>query len=134
MGLELTLVTPRKKIVTDLPVKNVKVPGFRGELDILEGHAALVTTLSTGVLEYKEFGTEKVGHAAISWGYVEVIDDKVTILAETAETAEEIDLKRANIALEGARERMKNTQDLLREQRKFERAQARIEAAQTRKH
>ena len=49
----LNLVTPEKKLVTDLEVEEVIVPGFKGQLDILPGHAPLMTTLGTGVLRYR---------------------------------------------------------------------------------
>jgi F-type H+-transporting ATPase subunit epsilon len=100
--LKLTLVTPLKKMTVDLPVEEIFVPGFRGELNILEGHSPLVTTLSTGVLRYREAGSHEQKLAAVSWGYLEVYNNSVTILAETAEFPEEIDIARAEEALKKA--------------------------------
>jgi F-type H+-transporting ATPase subunit epsilon len=130
MGLTLNLVTPTKKLVVDQEVDAIRVPGFRGELDILEGHVALVTTLSTGVLQYKLKGSNTFKKAIISWGYLEVVDNQVIILAETAETPEEIDLQRAKIALEKSEQMIKNAEDLEKYSRKLERAKMRIDMVQ----
>lgn len=100
--LKLTLVTPMKKLTVDLAVDEIYVPGYRGELNILEGHSPLVTTLSTGVLRYRESGSAEYKSAALSWGYLEVFNNSVTILAETAEFPEEIDIARAEEALKKA--------------------------------
>src|SRR5262245_37349157 len=96
--LKLNLVTPTKKLVTDLEVDEVFVPAYRGELNILPGHTALVTTLSTGILKYRAAGSSTVRPVAISWGYCEVFNEEVTVLAETAEMADEIDIQRAEDA------------------------------------
>lgn len=104
--LKLTLVTPLKKLAVDLAVQEVFVPGYRGELNILEGHSPLVTTLSTGVLRYREAGSNEVKSAAVSWGYLEVYNNSITVLAETAEFPEEIDIARAEAALKKAEQAM----------------------------
>jgi F-type H+-transporting ATPase subunit epsilon len=96
--LTLTLVTPGKKILTDAAIDEVFVPSFKGELNILEGHAPLMSTLETGVLRYKAKGTNQYETVVISWGYLEVLNDQVTVLAETAEQAGEIDIERAQAA------------------------------------
>jgi len=93
--LKLTVVTPEKKLVTDVEVEDLLVPGFRGELNILTGHAPLMTTLSTGVVQFKRKGSVVTERIAVSWGYCEVANDVVNILAETAEATAEIDLGRA---------------------------------------
>ncbi len=97
-NLKLTLVTPVKKYFEDLEVTDVLVPGHVGELNILPGHAPLVTTLNPGVLRYKPKDSSEYKSFAISWGYCEVGPTGVTVLAETAEAPEEIDLKRAEDA------------------------------------
>ena len=103
--LTLNLVTPEKKIETHLEVETVSLPGFKGELNILEKHAPLITTLDTGVLKYRPKGSpEKV--VAVSWGYCEVFGNSVNILAETAETPEEIDFDRAKGTLADANEKL----------------------------
>jgi F-type H+-transporting ATPase subunit epsilon len=100
----LTLVTPDKKLVTDEPVAEVIVPAYLGELNILPGHAPLMTTLTTGVLKYRLAGQDRFTCAAISWGYCQVFPGGINILAETAETAEEINLERVREARRHAEE------------------------------
>lgn len=101
----LTLVTPEKKLIAGKEVEEVTVPAFRGEIDVLPGHAPLMTTLSTGVLKYREKGGD-VHRVAISWGYCQVGPAGVNILAETAERPEEIDLPRAEKTLSEAEARL----------------------------
>lgn len=91
---KLNLVTPDKKMVIDQEMEEVTVPSERGQLDILPGHAPMMTTLGAGVLSYRLKGgnSQKV---AISWGYCQVSAEGVNVLAETALTKSEIDLKKA---------------------------------------
>lgn len=96
--LKLTVVTPEKKLVTDAEIDDVLVPAFAGELNILPGHAPLMTTLSTGVVQFKRKGSAVTERVAVSWGYLEVANDVINILAETAEATSEIDLTRAEDA------------------------------------
>lgn len=100
MMLNLTLVTPTKKILNEAEVEDLTIPAFKGELEILPGHSPLMTTLTTGIVTYKLDGELK--KAAISWGYLEVINDKVIVLAETAETKEEIDAERIQASIDKA--------------------------------
>jgi F-type H+-transporting ATPase subunit epsilon len=79
-------------------VNSVTVPGRGGEMQILPGHAALISELQTGVLTYNQDGTNFQFH--VSGGFVEVSDDHVSVLAEVAERAEEIDAARARLARE----------------------------------
>lgn len=91
----LTLVTPVKKFLEDVEVSEVLIPGYVGELNILPGHAPLMTTLNPGILKYKPSNSSEYKSVSISWGYCEVGPKGVTILAETAELPEEINIKRA---------------------------------------
>lgn len=91
--LKLTLVTPEKIIVVDRDISGVVVPAYAGELGILEGHASLITTLDSGILSYIEEGTTK--EIVVSGGYCEVYDNHVKVLAEKAETREDISLEDA---------------------------------------
>lgn len=92
---ELEIVTPDKLLVRER-VEQVQVPGKTGELGILPGHAPLITTLTIGEISYRQ-GTN-THYLAVAWGFAEVLPQKVTILADTAERAEEIDVKRAQEA------------------------------------
>ena len=84
----LNLVTPEKRIVQDAEIDEVVVPAFRGQLDILPGHAPLMTTLGTGVLKYKLKGAANYETVVVGWGYAQVNPTGVVILAETAEMLE----------------------------------------------
>lgn len=97
--MNLTLVTPEKKLFTDLAVEELVVPALAGELNILPGHAPLVTALDTGVMRYRLAGSSEELKAAVSSGYCEVLNDQVTILADIAELPEEIDKARAETVL-----------------------------------
>jgi F-type H+-transporting ATPase subunit epsilon len=126
---QLTLVTPTKKIVEDAPLLEVFVPAFKGELEILPGHAPLVTTLAIGVLKYKLEGWTEARKVAISWGYCEVTPEgQVNILAETAEGAEDIDLPRVEKARQDALDKLAHVtyDEFEKYERKFQRAEARI--------
>lgn len=129
----LTLVTPEKKMLTDVEIAEVFVPGFRGELNILPGHAPLMTTLGIGVLKYRLKDSQEMQSAAISWGYCEVHPNGVTVLAETAEVLEEIDLVRAENARHSAwlslKEKKLSPEEIEKYQRKVARADVRIKLA-----
>lgn len=102
--LQLELVTPYRRVLSE-EVEEVNAPGVSGEFGILPAHTPLLTTLSIGELVYKQGGESF--HVAVNWGYVEVESDKVTVLVETAERADEIDLERAKAALGRAEEALK---------------------------
>jgi F-type H+-transporting ATPase subunit epsilon len=112
-------------------VEEVTAPGTVGEFGILPGHTPLLTTLKIGELSYRQ-GAETF-HVAVNWGYVEVEDDKVTVLVETAEPADEIDLERAKVALGRAEEALRKLspedKDFMAQQAAVERAMIRIQVA-----
>ncbi len=89
---KLNFATPDKKVVADEELEEITLPANRGELNILPGHAPLMTTLEAGILRYRlKNGTIK--KVAIGWGYCQVSAEGVNVLAETAMAADEIDLK-----------------------------------------
>jgi len=102
--LHLQIITPQREVLTvDTPF--VVLPGTMGELGILPDHIPLVTTLESGVLKYGRDGKE-VG-VAVHYGYAEVGDNKVVVLAEMAELAEDIDRARAANSEQKARTQLK---------------------------
>ena len=101
--LHLEIVTPDRAVVAD-DVDEIVVPGADGYLGILPGHTPLLSTMQVGELWYRK-GTEK-HFLAIAFGFVEVRPDGVTILANGAEAAEEIDVTRAQAARERAEQRL----------------------------
>jgi len=102
--LTLQLVTPYKKVLSQ-EVDEVTAPGSMGELGVLPGHTSLLTTLKIGELSYRD-GNETF-HVAVNWGYLEIEEEKVNVLVETAEPADDIDLARAKAALGRAEEALK---------------------------
>ncbi len=102
--LKVELVTPYKKVLTE-EVDEITATGALGEFGVLPGHAPFLTSLKIGELSYKKDGV--ISHLALNWGYFEVENDKVTVLVETAEKADEIDLERAKLALGRAEEALK---------------------------
>jgi|ERR1700719_4616475 len=106
-AVELIIVTPQRQLLRE-KVASVQLPGASGELGILPGHAPLITELGNGELGYKASGGEPVVLAVLS-GFAEVLPDRVTVLAETAERPEEIDVARAKEALARAEARLKST-------------------------
>ncbi|RME18337.1 MAG: ATP synthase F1 subunit epsilon [Bdellovibrio sp.] len=129
--LKLTLVTPEKKVFSDKEVEEVIVPGEKGELDILPGHAPLITTLKAGILRYRLKGSTEFNKAAISWGYCEVYPEGINLLADTIELPEEIDKDRAKKAYAEAEKRLQQAglimDEYIRAQRKLEKERARLE-------
>jgi F-type H+-transporting ATPase subunit epsilon len=87
---KLTLVTPEKRVVISQDILEATVPAHRGELNILPGHAPLITTLVPGVMKYKPKSGGEF-KASISWGYCNVSPEGLNVLAETVEVANEID-------------------------------------------
>ncbi len=93
--LHLQIVTPDKLLVRE-DADQVQIPGKGGYLGILPGHAPLITELMIGEISFSKGGNTQ--YYAVSWGFAEVLPDKVTILADTAERAEDIDVARAQEA------------------------------------
>ena len=108
--LRLQIVSADRSLVNE-QVDEVQIPGADGYLGILPGHTPLLATLQVGTLWYRQ-GQEK-HYLAIAFGFAEVQPDRVTILAQIAEKADEIDLARAEAAKKRAEERLsKPTTDM----------------------
>jgi F-type H+-transporting ATPase subunit epsilon len=114
--IRLEIVTPDKVVLTQ-EVEYVGVPGILGQFGVLVNHIPFLSALAIGSLYYKLEGQTRF--IFISGGFAEVSPEAVTILAETAERAEEIDITRAKKAKERAEERLRQAQDNL----EFARAQ-----------
>lgn len=127
---QLEIVTPEKKVV-ETAAEEIQIPGKNGYLGILAGHAPLITELSVGEITYRENGREQ--KLAIAWGFAEVLPNKVTILAETAEHPSEIDVERARQAKQRAEQRLTSgdtSVDVERALDALQRAETRIEVAE----
>jgi F-type H+-transporting ATPase subunit epsilon len=126
---ELEVVTPDRLVVKD-HAEEMQIPGKNGYLGILAGHAPLITELAIGEISYRSgSGAERL---AVAWGFAEVLPDKVTILAETAERADQIDVARSEQAKQRAEERLKGGAgevDVARALRALKRAEVRLQVA-----
>ena len=102
--LFLEVVTPQKLVVSE-EVESVVAPGSDGEFGVLKGHTTFLTSLKIGTLRYKDT-SGKERYLFINGGFAEVLPDKVTILAESAERRKDIDVERATKAKERAEKRL----------------------------
>ena len=126
---KLEIVTPEKKVV-DTAAEEVQIPGKKGYLGVMPGHAPLITELAVGEISFRASSVEQ--RLAVAWGFAEVLPDKVTILAETAERPSEIDVERARKAKERAEQRLASgdtTVDVDRALDALQRAETRLEVA-----
>ena len=126
---QLEIVTPEKKVV-DTAAEEVQIPGKNGYLGVLPGHAPLITELAVGEITFHEHSTEQ--RLAVAWGFAEVLPNKVTILAESAERPSEIDVERARKAKERAEQRLTSgdtSVDVERALDALHRAEVRLEVA-----
>lgn len=98
--MHFQLVTP-ERLVVDVDIDEVYAPGVLGEFGVLAGHANFLTALTVGELRYRAGGRDH--RMAVSGGFAEVMEDVVTILADAAEPATEIDVDRARHAQEAAK-------------------------------
>src|SRR6266496_288875 len=122
---QLEIVTPAKLVVKDV-AEGAQIPGLNVYLGILPGHAPLITELSVGTITYRSGGADHT--LAVAWGFAEVLHDKVTILAETVERPQEIDVERARKSKERAEQRLKSNDPKV----DFDRAEDALLRAETR--
>ncbi|MBT5632406.1 MAG: F0F1 ATP synthase subunit epsilon [Nitrospina sp.] len=126
--LILNIVTPEKLLVSE-EVDQVNAPGTEGDLGILYDHAPILTNLRSGQLSYENEG-ETIA-LVVSGGYLEVTDNRVTVLAETGEFLQEIDRDRAERAHAKAEKQLSQTdlseEEFIKAQKKLFRATARLE-------
>tara|TARA_B100000959_G_C14798937_1_gene548873 strand:- start:95 stop:511 length:417 start_codon:yes stop_codon:yes gene_type:complete len=124
--MRLDIITAEKLVYSD-EVSSVVAPGSAGQLGILPNHAPLLTSLKPGELKVLKEGEES--NIAVSGGFLEVLQNVVTILADTAERAEDIDLERAEAALKRAQDKVNasdSDMDLERAIQSLKRSQARV--------
>lgn len=107
--LFLEVVTPQSAVVSE-EVEMVVAPGSEGEFGVLKGHTTFLTSLNMGPLRYKD-NSDKERYLFVNGGFAEVLPDKVTILAESAERRKDIDVPRAELAKERAEKRLASRSD-----------------------
>ncbi|MCL5023968.1 MAG: F0F1 ATP synthase subunit epsilon [Nitrospirae bacterium] len=125
----LEIVTPYGSVFSD-QVDEFSATGSEGEFGVLPGHAPFLTTLKIGMLTYKK--GQETGFFFVNSGYAEIGPDKATILADSAERAEDIDIERAKAAMKRAEERMKQAEkiDFARATAAIQRATIRVQVAE----
>jgi len=124
-NITLEIVTPDKSVVSEV-VQTVVAPGTYGEFGVLIGHTSFLTTLKIGMLRYRDLAGGE-GVVFVNGGFAEVLPDKVTVLAESADRRKDIDIERAKAALMRAEERLAEARR--REDLDFRRAQAALQRA-----
>ncbi len=127
---QLEIVTPEKMVVKDV-AEEMQIPGKNGYLGILPGHAPLITEMAVGEISYRKSG--ETYYLSVAWGFAEVLPDKVTILAETAERPQDIDVKRAQESKQRAEEALKSgktEEDFTRAEDSLKRAETRLDVAE----
>jgi F-type H+-transporting ATPase subunit epsilon len=129
------ILTPSKIIAKGVLAESLLIPTVRGQINVLENHTHIVTKLSPGVLTV--FGGPDYAdrNFALSTGVCKILEDKVTILANTAEEGSDVDVERAKLSLKDAEDHLKNTdglslEDLEHYQDKAERAKIRIQVGE----
>jgi F-type H+-transporting ATPase subunit epsilon len=132
MPLNLEIVTPERPLLS-VVADEITVPALGGEIGVLPGHAPLLSQMSiAGLLSYRAAGKERV--AFVGQGFVEISNDRVTILADRAELAEDINLEGARAALRDAEQALQKVErdngDATAAQSALESAQARVKAAE----
>jgi F-type H+-transporting ATPase subunit epsilon len=130
----LQIITPERVLIEEEDVASVTITGSQGELTILPSHAPLMTELRPGPLVFRKGGDEV--DVALSGGFLEVREDRVVVLADTAERSDEIDLARAEEARQRAQEMLASREgemDIAAVMASMERAQARLRVAERRR-
>lgn len=130
--MSLTVITPERTVVRDMATDAVILPVVHGSMGVLPRHAPMVASLRTGILKFKR--GNRYEPMAISGGFVEVAEDRITILADSAERAADIDVLRARAALERAEARLQKRLadiDEARARAALRRALVRLKVAET---
>jgi F-type H+-transporting ATPase subunit epsilon len=105
--MQLSILSPEKRLVTSIEVASVTLPGSEGQIQILPEHADMIGTLETGPFAY-ELATGTGARGVMTSGFFEVRDGAITVAAETVELAQEIDLNRAKTAQKTAEGALKD--------------------------
>lgn len=127
--MHLTVVTPERKLI-DQEVEEVLLPGSEGYFGVLPGHAPMLSALKVGEISYRHGGRTRL--LSVAWGFAEVLPERVRVLADVAERAEDIDAERAARAGERAENRLRQgggSVDWDRARASLEKAMVRIRIA-----
>lgn len=134
--LTLSVVTPERSILKETPVESIILPGTMGQFNVLPGHTNFLTTLRYGVFGYRIKGEWQI--AFLSGGFTQIFDGKVTVLAETIEMAQELDLAKAEMEVTTLLSKLKaakvGTPDYSALETEVEHARGKVKAAQKKIH
>lgn len=129
------ILTPSKIIAKNIPAESLLIPTVRGQINVLENHTHIVSKLSTGVMTV--FGGPDYAdrHFLVSSGVCKILENKITVLANTSEESTDVNVERAKLSLQNAEEKLKNTEGLSLLEideyvQKAERAKLRIQLAE----
>lgn len=131
-SFQLEVITPDRVVFSDATVASVVLPGIEGYLGVLANHAPLMTELEIGRVDLRRTDGTK-DHMAVAGGFVEVFENKVTLLAQSAELQSEIDIDRVEKSVKRAEERISRHDpniDIDRAQASLKRALNRLHVAQ----
>ena len=129
------ILTPSKIIAKNIPAESLLIPTVRGQINVLENHTHIVSKLSTGVLTVFGGPDYSDRNFAISSGVCKILDNKIVVLANSAEESTDVNVERAKLSLQNAEEKLKNTEGLSPLEideylQKAERAKLRIQLAE----
>lgn len=134
--LTLSVVTPERSILKETAVESIILPGTMGQFNILPGHTNFLTTLRYGVFGYRVKGEWQI--AFLSGGFTQVFDGKVTVLAETVEMAQELDIAKSELEIQNVNGKLKaakaGTPEYSALTLQLEQAQSKLRAAQKKIH
>ena len=124
------ILTPGLVLAREMPAQSILVPTLKGQINLLEGHTHIITRLTTGLLSVFGGSDDPDRHYSITTGTGRVLGEKVTVLVDVAEGANEIDEERAQRALDNARDILENKSlsswEFAKYERKLERAKLRL--------
>jgi F-type H+-transporting ATPase subunit epsilon len=131
-NFHLNIYTPNGVTIKDLKCNDLTIPTVKGEINVLPGHTHVLAELDIGILTAKTDGSDR--HFSMAHGLCKVLGDQVTILAQTSERPEDIDIERAQSARHKAESRLKSNEvltdvELIEYQRKLHRANTRLRLA-----
>ena len=128
------ILTPNKVVAKDIQAENVVIPTLKGQIEVMKDHTHVVEKLETGLVTVLGGADDADRNFFVTVGICKVLQNKITILSNTAEESHEVDLERAELALKNAEERLSSTlsdDELVKYRRKAERAKLRIQLLKT---
>ena len=127
--LKFSLYTPESSFIKQIPVREILAPSVKGQLNILPGHAPLVSLLEAGILHYWPENSSECKTVAVGWGYLEIAHNEVSVLAETIQTKEALDRVEIEKELKAIEEKLSKIDLDPKERRELEKTRQQLQAA-----